>query len=220
MPKESKTARYLRRALCSSAALTLLAFVLCIIFDARDELAKATLFPLLGVTLVFGVVRFAHVLFAELQARLSEWLLTFLVPPLLMPILLWVLGGSLRNHDTVANDPVLAAGLMIGLLLCALLGSAWAWHALKRLSEQRSLKRVFVMLLGWLLIPGVGCGAIFLLMSLIVLVVGLFGGEVRFSSESLTFYFRAGVTSLLAAPALVLEWKLFKYEKSLRKPQR
>lgn len=203
---ETPLGRKLRIALLTSAGVFMAVFAVLLIFY-RSSPPGEWLIYLLGISLAtavaMGLIRFAHVLFAELQAPLSELLLTFLVA-----------GGAMTLTRSLyakgVDEPYSAIIFMVLLTLAVLLGSIWGWSAAKRLDETQTRRRICLLALGWLLVPGVVAAASVVLTTVISLFEGSFTSPFR-ADQFWIFYIGSALTSVLAVPALYCERRISKH---------
>lgn len=197
---EKPLARKLRIALLVSAGafVGLLLFILVIYHrGSPPDWLMYTLLTIFGFACVAGLARFAYVLFAELQAPLSELLITFVFASAVMAILHSTFGNTIFEAD---RSPLPLIGYMLLITVAALLGSIWGWSAAKRVKETRQLERLKLLAIGWLLVPGAAGAAIFLLITLI----SLFEGFPPF----MKFYYGCGLASILMLPGLYSETQI------------
>lgn len=194
---ETHTSRRLRIALLVSAATFGLQFCMLLTifrFSGPPDWFQFTFFGSVLCTFVTGLARFGYVLFAELQTPLSEWLITFVFSGVVMSVLSKVYSEEFLRYRS--------AGAAVLVLVCVavILGSIWGWGAAKRMKETRTPRRVGLLALGWMLVPGVSGAAICILISAILLAYGL--PDV---SAIWRFYLWSGLSSLLMIPALYCE---------------
>jgi hypothetical protein len=206
---ESRIGIFLRRGLYLSAGtfLALLLIVLAVFaLNARppgDWFGYALAISL-GCSGVFGIARFAYVLFTQLQARLSEWMVTFIYAALLVPVakaFLKYVGARLRD-DQVFEWLI----VMMFCIVAAVLGSMWGWSASKRLAEEDPWTRFTLLGRGWLLIFGLVGVTFVLLLTALGLAEAWSGG--RMPSEFWEVYFKFALLGLLAVPGILIEIKI------------
>lgn len=203
---ESPLGRKLRIALLSSASLFTGLFAVVLIFYRRTPPGDWLIYALLAalaLTVIMGVIRFAHVMFAELQAPLGELLLTFLVAGAAMT-------ASRSIYHSSAEEEVGPAILsMLLLSLAMLLGSIWGWSAAKRLNETQTRRRIGLLAMGWLLVPGIIAAASFVLTTAVSVIIGIPTAPF-FVDRFWIFYAGSALASVLAIPALYCERRIGK----------
>ncbi|HYG77734.1 MAG TPA: hypothetical protein VEK08_22200 [Planctomycetota bacterium] len=93
--------------------------------------------------LAIFIGRFAYRMFFKAQSQLSEWLLTLLVS-----------GGLMSASKALIRD-VRDMDLPVALLsiVWAFSGSAWGWHAARRLDVSAPRQRLWLLTQGWLAVP-------------------------------------------------------------------
>ena len=168
------------------------------------------LLTVFACTLITGIARFAYAIFGQLQAPLGEWMLTFFVPAGVLPLVMAVF----PNRDPVNTEKtVIWLIIMVLLIFAAFLGSAWGWQTMKRLGEQRPWPRFWLLVRGWLLVPGFAGAFIFLLESIFLVIAIIV--ELAYGSSSGIFspgfwyaYLGFGAASVLALPAMLVEWRI------------
>ncbi|MCW8129322.1 MAG: hypothetical protein KIS92_02970 [Planctomycetota bacterium] len=197
---EHRTARLLRRGLMVSASasgLGLLAIIAHIVFRRPpSEWLGYGLLISLALSLLFGLAHFFYVLFAKVQARLGEWMITFLVGAALATALI-ALYRPEPNLDEA--DTLTAAGILFGTVVCTIIGSAWGWSVCQQLKEQDGRRRLSILAYGWLLVLGAAGFAMSAVIGLIF-VAALIGG---ISFPDLGFFFYYWLGGMAASPCMI-----------------
>jgi hypothetical protein len=206
---ETTTARRLRKALLYSAT----SFGVCIAillgyiaFHPRSAPGDWLGYAFIGsiaATLISGIARFSHVLFAELQAPLSELLITFIFAGGVMA------ATSPLLKDSFDADPTVRTLVwMLIITVSALLGSIWGWSAMKRLEERNARRRLKLLLCGWFGIVGMAGAAVFALMTLFLIAGWVAGDRMSFNSGLIEFIAANLAAAPLAIPAFLVERRI------------
>ena len=209
--QDTKVARFLRRGLVISAAL-LGVFILLGIFDALSVFGGMTLpitfLTLFGSTLLFGLARFTYAIFAQLQSRLSEWIVTFMLVGVAAPLCAKLFAYYEWNFD---EKSAASWGTLMGLLIVlSVLGSSWGWRMAKRRGEENASARVVLMAAGWLLIFGLLFMTVWLVLTIGLVISLIRLGTTSIDQEFLRIWARMLALSLPALPALCMEWRMRK----------
>lgn len=181
----------------SAFGLGLLAIIVHILFRRPpSEWLGYGLLISLALSLLFGLAHFFYVLFAKVQARLGEWMITFLVGASVASVLLAILlpGPNLNDSETLV-----AAGILFGTVVCTIIGSAWGWSVCQQLNEQNGRRRLSILAYGWLLVLGAAGFAMSAIIGLIFVAACI--GGVSFPDLGFFFYYWLG--GMAAAPCMI-----------------
>lgn len=204
---ETRLSRFFRTGLMVSGTCFgisfLLFFFLLIMGGPAGLFSGIIILGFAGLSLIFGAGHFFYVLFAKVQARLGEWMITFLVGASVAGILL----AWFRGPDPSAESDAVATVITIfATVACTIVGSAWGWSICQQLNEQDGRRRLGILVRGWLLVIGAGAFAIFAVITLIGIAVMVGGGFLRDSGEFLTLGGTCLILSFCALPGLRLSF--------------
>jgi hypothetical protein len=153
------------------------------------------------VCLVAACVRLGHALWVNSQYAMSELLITFFAAGLTsMGLLEW---AKVQSRSTSQET-----GAVVSIVLCTFVlflgGSAWGWGVFRR-AEGIGYHRIGVLVCGWISALGLVSFALFLLLSLLLVMIG----QLPMSDSNYYGYFLLG--SALTIPGIFIELAVRKY---------
>jgi len=179
-------------------ALTVLFFIFGYYWAAQACVVFLGVACLVG--LLSGILRAGISVFAETQMRLNEMLATVFVAGTITVGLFSAVDFGFADRD------VRRAVLGFIVILMAGAGSTWGWSVCKRLGVGETWQRLKFLLYGWLLVPGVCCGIVFMLACANFLIKNnIMVGHGETVDELFRFLVAPTFGSLLMIPAIRTE---------------
>jgi hypothetical protein len=208
--------KFIKRGLCVSIALLLgwwiLAASLDILWQYRPFPEIYFIIVALILLITAGIFAVARIVYAilDLQIRLNEFLLTFLVTGGLMTFFMSLLHKSAYDASEKVT-PFLF--IILAIFAGTFVGSMWGWYAARRLQEEDTRRRLILMLKGWFLVIGCASGTIFALWTIIFLLLLLSRQGAFVWGSEFNWYVGFGLATFVTVPALLTERRIRRKER-------